>query len=158
MESATAIKNDLHILGVIDPYLMEMSKSIMSNILAKMFQKFTEHIENENMPCSFDKQKKVINSFQEAFHACNTIEVGNNEDMGSLDQLSATGNATVFKSRMTKLMEEYISFMYGPRSNKRLLIIIDEFMLEENNNIVSHLHNFMDRQYSVVLYCHVGLK
>ncbi|MEZ7820894.1 MAG: hypothetical protein QMB51_01140, partial [Patescibacteria group bacterium] len=77
-----------HSVGIIDPSMLSHNSNILEIVIAKMFQNFKDHLDNNGKSSiDEDKKRKLIKAFEEVFK--NLKIINNKRDLFQEDALDA---------------------------------------------------------------------
>lgn len=123
-------------IGIIDPSHFNENSNILEIILAKMFKKFKNKVEEKNNNnVDHDDKRKLIKAFEEVFENLKTIQNPKGiYDGESLDALLKMSASTDLKENMTNLVKKYLKFFNksddgSDKQNGILLLEIDDIDL-----------------------------
>lgn len=118
-------------IDLIDPSLFKGKETLIETILAKMFSKFKNSLENVNeTKIQDDDRRKLVNLFQQVFENLKYI---NNRDgiytEDSLDSLIKLSTSSNLKESFEELVAKFLQVMSKDKS-KFLVIAVDDFDLK----------------------------
>lgn len=118
-------------LEVIDPSLFRGNESIFEMVLAQMFKKFKQTLEESTKKIDDDLRRNLILSFQRVYDTFKITKKDNREiyTEESLDNLVKLSKGSNLRISFDELVECYLNCIGGKRKNK-LIITIDDFDLK----------------------------
>ena len=131
VEEMLKSNKDYQTLDLIDPSFFEAKTNILNVILAKLFAKFKDEVENSNSQC--DRQgymrESLIKNFQTVQENIKNIYQNKQSD-DALDLLVANAASTELHSNIYELINSYLGFMMNDNVDQSFLVLtIDDIDL-----------------------------
>lgn len=117
-------------LDIIDPALLEDKESIFEIIIAKMFAKFKEQMENESDTLEYDDKKRLLKKFQKVYMDLKTINTDRkdmfkespySEDI--IETLVSLASGSNMRKSFIELVNEFLEMFADKEKNNRFLVI-----------------------------------
>jgi hypothetical protein len=123
-------------LPTIDPSLFEKDENIMEVMLAQMFSKFEDLIQQNASNIDLNTKRKILEQFEKVYENLQTIKKETkNYDGEAIETLSKMAGSTKLRENFRKLVLEYIALFTNSANNNIenkncfLVIAIDDFDL-----------------------------
>lgn len=127
-------------IGTIDPSLLEDNSNILDIVVARMFERFQEYINNSNRYGQYqdnEGKRNVLQAFQDLYESLKAVKKDrkNSPFDEVLDTLHLLAEGSNIRRNFQKLVHKFLNFMSGTQQGNQLptapvfLLIIDDFDL-----------------------------
>ena len=147
------------VLPTIDPTMLEPKDSILSVILARMFQKVREIWEDERN-CGRKHGEIIRQELTECFQFCmegiaviNSRKGQPSDEFSSLDQLEQLGDSTTLRKNFLRLVKKLLQFSRRSDETGYIIIPLDDTDLQFQTayNILEDLRKYLSIPHVVLL-------
>ncbi len=136
-------------IDVIDPSFLEKNESILETVIAKMFSKFQENLDNY----SFEDKKEFIKQFQNIYRAIRLMTINKSEKLKNdaysediIESLVGLASSSNMRECISELVDVFLDKMGNGRNTKKFLIIpIDDLdnNLKQSVEIAEQIRKYL---------------